>query len=156
MEDKTFLRQHVVPILAGIMMAFMGGLFAVFLFPSVKLLILHGVFILAGTIVGLLTPRSKVDHRGTNGITLLIISWLGYMLFSSQLFTQTASISGWMFSLMLNNIINGFLIILGLWFGSVLQQRVNFTTLPWLAYMNPDRPLNDSDWVKVQKSDEHP
>lgn len=128
------VRLHGIPVLAGVVVALGGGALALLAGPS-RLLVLHGVFVLAGGVIGLLTPRGNKDHRGTNGMALLVVSWLAYILLSGILFGKTPLLSQWLFALVINNIINGFAIILGLWLGSYAQPHVDFNGITWLRHL---------------------
>lgn len=118
------LKKHILPVALALGVTLLCGAVVVAVGGPLKLKLMNGLFLAAGIIIGYLTPHGgKVDHRGTNGTFVMISAWLGYVLFSPQLLGESSRLSGWLFDLMLNNVINGFVIIAGAYVGTLLKNR---------------------------------
>ncbi len=131
MNPSDLIRKHLLPVIAGAMpVAVLGGLGFLFL-HAINLYWMGFLFLLGGAIAGFLTQYDEdVDHRGTNGVALMILAWYAYIMLAKVIFPDGAGLSDYVFKVMGANIINGFAIAVGVFAGDKAKDALSNKVMP--------------------------
>lgn len=126
MVNKSLMAQHGIPVLSSLGILLVGAWVAFSLFQGHGFTAMHGVYALSGLLIGMLTPpKDKIDHRGTNGMLVLSVGWMGTLFFAPILFPDALTLGERVFGVMSNNIIDGFILIFAMFAGTLLKQYVD-------------------------------